>query len=242
MPTRLLPISIRFRRVFLAWPLVNWAAIIGAVSAGLHRGQATFYFKEHEFITFISALQLGFAAMTAWSVYIVQRGAGRGTGRRFWALCSFAFFWLMCDEWFMIHEGIDDGILGAMGYTPAGRHFLYDWLVIAGYGVGALLVSIRYYREVLCTRRRAGLFVAAAAFFLAQTVVDAWSGGAWLMVMEEGFKLISICLFFLFFLAAFYDSVESVTGDPAENPARIDRPVSFRKEAARRTADRLPVK
>jgi len=197
---------------FLAVPMaLNCLAILGAILAGLRQDPVSFYFREREIITFLSALQLGMASLVSFLVFNMHHRRDDHRNQWFWLLCSLGFLWLMADEWFMIHEGIDDGLLAAFGLHPAGKHFLLDWLVIAAYGVGALYLCLRYHHEIRRTSRRFALICSAAAFYLGTTFSDALGGGAWHMIVEESLKLISVNLFLLFFLTAFFESLRELT-------------------------------
>ena len=189
---------------------LNCLAVLGAIIAGLHKEPVSFYFREREIITFLSALQMGMASLVSFLIFNLHYRRGNDNSKWFWLLCSFGFLWLMADEWFMIHEGIDDGLLAAFGLHPTGKHFLWDWLVIAAYGVGALYLCLRFHHEIRRTSRRFALICSAAVFYLATTFIDALGGGAVHMIIEESLKLISVNLFFLFFLTAFYESLREL--------------------------------
>ena len=206
-------------RIVLLILAINVAAIVGSIVGGYQRGQVTYHFKEREAVTFLSALQMGMTAVAAFLLYSLRRRHGDARTSRFWLISGIGFLWLTADEWFLIHEGIDDGILGALGYVPEGRHFLFDWMVIAAYGVAALFVSIRYRTETLATANRAALIVVAAVFFVLQTGADAFEAGSFLTVFEEATKLMSVGFFFSFFVLSFLE--ESSAQEPVvrEQPA-----------------------
>jgi len=210
---------------------VNLFVLIASIVAGDIRGNVSFYFKEREAVTLFSAIQLAASSLIALQIFIIRKKYDRKDGYWFWFLCSFGFLWLMCDELFMIHEGIDDGILGALGYVPSGKHFLYDWIVIALYGAAALVLSVKYQREIVKSRTRILFFVSAGLFYVAQTGIDAFAIGATQMVVEESLKLVSVCLFFLFFITVFFEVIGELLILKGNTEARTKAKTETRNQA-----------
>lgn len=205
-------VTLRKEFIWITWVslIVNIFILSASIVAGSIQGNIAFYFKEREAVTLFSAIQLVASSLIALLIFIVQKYFDGKDGNWFWLFCSFGFLWLMCDEWFMIHEGIDDGLLGALGFVPLGKHFLYDWIIIALYGVAALMLCVKYRREIVKSRTRIIFFVSAGLFYVAQTGMDAFATGAAQMVIEESLKLVSICFFFLFYLTVFFEVIGEV--------------------------------
>jgi hypothetical protein len=113
--------KLSMKRLALVFFLVNLVAIGASIISGYRRGNVAFRFEEKQAITFFSSNQLAATSLLAWIIYLLKRklitrdGAYNRTAL-FWAISAFGFFYLMLDENFQIHEGMDTSLFRLFGH------------------------------------------------------------------------------------------------------------------------------
>src|SRR5262245_23127940 len=92
--------------------VVNVVAIVASIVSGYRKGDVSMRFQEKQSITFLSANQLAMTAVFAAAVYLVRRHVSGSQSRSvlFWLLSSIGFLFLMLDEGFQFHEGMDSRV------------------------------------------------------------------------------------------------------------------------------------
>ncbi|MEX2572073.1 MAG: hypothetical protein WD737_12300 [Gemmatimonadota bacterium] len=191
---------------------VNIFAIIAAIISGYNMDSLTHRFEERQAITSISAIQLGATALVSWIVYLLRRtfalNGGKGGGNIFWLISAAGFLYLMLDETFQFHEGMDTTVARLIG---VGTDPMLDGVPTALYGLAAAALCIRYRREVT---RYPGmlLFYLLGGFFLAITsVLNAGLASSVQIVIEESAKLLGVVSFFAAHLTALAGTVREIT-------------------------------
>ena len=155
------------------------------------------FFGERKAGTYLSFLNLvATGAMAA----VIARRLGPVPFARFWQLAAIGFVWLGCDDLFTLHEQIDRGVHAVLGWDPEDPitdHL--DDLIVAGYGVLALLLAHRYRVELARLTWMHLVLGGAFGLFTGMVVADFLH---WSKTLEDGLKVLSGTLIFVGFLAA----------------------------------------
>ena len=189
---------------------LNVTAIVSAVASGYHKGDLSLRFQEKQSITFFSSNQLAMTALLAASIYLLRRhGLGRPViSVLFWLLSSLAFFFLMLDESFQFHEGLDSRLFEAFGAEEKNPRL--DGLSTALYGVGAFAVCWTFRADIVRFRATLVFFSVGAAFLAVTSALNFGDAPPWRVVAEEACKLLGVCSFLLGHLAAFLGTLSEV--------------------------------
>ena len=182
---------------------VNLVAIVSGIASGYRKGDIALRFQEKQSITFFSSNQLAMTALLAAVIYLLRRHVlGRKAGSAsFWLLSSLAFFFLMLDESFQFHEGIDSRLFEVFGGGTKNPRI--DGLSTALYGLGALAVCWTFRRDILRFRPTFVFFGVGAVFLAATSALNFGDAPPWRVVAEEATKLLGVCSFLLGHLTAF---------------------------------------
>jgi hypothetical protein len=194
---------------------VNLVAIAAGISSGYREGNLALRFEEKQSITFFSSNQLAMTALLGVVVYLLRRRALGAEPRsaRFWLLSAAAFFYLMLDESFQFHEGMDSFVLELV--VPDAKNPRVDGISTGLYGLGAL-VACWLFRDEITRFRQALPFLCAGGVFLAVTsAVNFGNAAPWRVVLEESSKLLGVASFFLAYVIAFLGSLAEVEGSAA---------------------------
>jgi hypothetical protein len=203
--------------------VVNVAAIVSGIASGHRKGDLAIRFQEKQSITFLSSNQLAMTACVAAAIYLMRRHVlGRRAG--FWLLSAFGFLFLMLDESFQFHEGIDSRLFELVG--AGGKNPRIDGLSTALYGLGAFAVCWIFRADILRFRPTFGFFCTGAVFLAATSALNFGDAPAWQVVLEESCKLLGVCSFFLGFLSA-------LLGTIAETQPRVTAVTGARPPSAR---------
>jgi hypothetical protein len=189
---------------------VNVIAIVAGIASGYRKGDLAMRFQEKQSITFFSSNQLAMTALLGAMIYLLRRRAlGRQAGSAlFWLLSSLAFFFLMLDESFQFHEGIDSRLFELFG--TGGKNPRIDGLSTALYGLGAVAVCWLFRADILRFRQTFVFFSIGAAFLAATSALNFGDAPPWRVVAEEACKLLGVCSFLLGHLTAFLGTVSEV--------------------------------
>jgi len=158
-----------------------------------------FLFQERQAVTFISALQLALTACLAVFIFILgrllyEKSKDRLRDVSVWAISAGIFIFCMIDEYFMLHEGIDGDIATAFFGITENPHL--DGLTLSLYLVGALVVFLKFKKEILRHKEAFQIFCMGALFFLCSILLDLKSEAAFKIVLEESMKLFAVsCMF-----------------------------------------------
>lgn len=210
---------------------VNGIAIVAAIASGYRKGDIAMRFQERQTMTYFSSNQLAMTALLAAAIYLVRRHVlGRDVrSTAFWLLCSLGFFYLMLDESFQFHEGMDSRVIELV--APGAKNPRVDGLSTAVYGIGALAVCW-FFREDVLRYRQTFLYFCVGGVFLALTsALNIGDAPPWRVVAEEACKVLGVCSFFLGFFAAFLGTLSEARGrvetsvpSPAAHPAATVEP------------------
>jgi hypothetical protein len=133
------------------------------------------------------------AAISLFSAALLGGGRRGGEAGRFLLGAGVLTSWLALDDLFLFHEWLFPAVLG----VP-------QTLVLATYVVVAALFLARFAALILRTERR--LLAAALAFFAASLLIDqlpqAWFAWKYLVLIEDGCKLLGIVSWFGYFASA----------------------------------------
>jgi hypothetical protein len=134
---------------FLFVVLFNLLLLSNSIYSGLQKADIGYYFKEAKCVTFFSALFLGLTSFVSGLLaYLHCRRERLNPVLNFWSLSSIGFFYLMLDEYFMIHEGMDRAILTALGLPE--RIYNFDGIILGLFGMAGLIILWKCW-EQLCT-------------------------------------------------------------------------------------------
>jgi hypothetical protein len=219
-------LAMSINRIAIALVLANLIAIAASALDGHHRGNVAYRFEERQAITLLSATQLAATSLLAALVYVLRtrllraRSGLRGTAA-FWVISAAGFLYLMLDEGFQIHEGMDTGIFRLFGskHDP-----MIDGAATALYGVAAAAVIYFYRPEIMRYRETIVFFGLGGAFLALTSVLNLGEQSQAQIAVEESAKLLGVAFFLLGHLAAFFGAVRDVETQLAA-PIRSDGPI-----------------
>jgi len=153
-------------------------------------------------VTFLSALILGATSVVAGIISsLLHKIRSSYAIWNFWLISSLGFFYLCLDEFFMIHEGMDRAILESLGYDRLAWNF--DGWILGFLGVVGMIIFLKALKELRVFKDFFCLFILAAVFFVGMVFSDQFlSDGYPGILVEDGFKLAGVTLFFGAYLAA----------------------------------------
>jgi hypothetical protein len=210
----------------VAFYAVNLTAIAAAIASGIRKGDLAHRFQEKQSITFFSSNQLAMTALLAAVIYLMRRHLlDRPFGSAaFWLLSSLGFFFLMLDESFQFHEGIDSRLFELVG--AGAKNPRVDGLSTALYGFGALLVCWTFRAEIVRVRAAFAFFCAGGVFLAATSALNFGDAPPWRVVAEEATKLLGVCSFLLGHVAAFLGTLSEAPVRPARSRTVLPAPTS----------------
>src|SRR5262245_15324298 len=127
--------------------IFNALLLTGSICLGLHKGDMDRYFQEGETVTFFSALFLAMTSLTAFFCSSLHMRLDKASWFNFWSISCAGFFYLMLDENFMIHEGMDRAILRSLGRPENAYNF--DGWILGGMGCVGLILIWRNRKELM---------------------------------------------------------------------------------------------
>jgi hypothetical protein len=193
------------RRVAGIFYTLNLIAIVVAAADGFAKGEPALRFQERQAITYLSSNQLAATALLGWIVFLLRDRLRRGDAARdhahwFWALSAVGFFYLMLDESFQFHEGMDSGVARLFGVREDPK---LDGASTLAYGVAAAGLCYWFRSEVFRYRQAVRLFVAGGVFLVVTSILNAGEATQPKIVLEESAKLLGVVSFLLGHLGAF---------------------------------------
>jgi|SRR6185503_14581 len=189
--------------------IFNVMLITGSIVQGLHHRDITRYFKEGETVTFFSTL---FLALTAWTAFFcssIQTRLDKSSRFNFWSLSCAAFFYLMLDENFMIHEGMDRAILRSLG-RPEDLYNFDGW-ILGAMGVVGIVLVFKNRKEFL--RYPDFFFLLKVAFFCfaGMVIADEMEGLETICrLLDDCFKIVGVTFFLAAYINAFLSMLDRV--------------------------------
>ena len=199
------------RRFLIRAAVALYAFTAGVLAAGIlgsPRHQPTRWFSEKQTISSYSAALLYTCCLLSAFNYLTTKDCRPRSGlpcriKRFWALAVAGFFLLMLDEYFVLHEGLDNLFTyRLLGLTPSPFLDKLDVLVLVAYGVVAL-GFLTYYRQELRAVRGFFGFIAAGGIFAAVSLgLDLLDDTVAKVYVEEGTKIFANASFVLACLTA----------------------------------------
>jgi hypothetical protein len=193
------------RRVALIFYTINLIAIVVAAADGVARREPALRFQERQTITYLSSNQLAATALLAWSVFLLRdrlrrRDAARDQAHWFWAVSAVGFFYLMLDETFQFHEGMDRSVARVFGKMEDPK---LDGVSTLAYGVAAATLCYWFRSEIFRYRQTVWFFAAGGVFLVVTSFLDTGEATQPKIVLEESAKLLGVVSFLLGHLAAF---------------------------------------
>jgi len=227
------------RSVVTRWPVsptwiavvfytVNVVAIVSGIASGYRKGDIAMRFQEKQSITFFSSNQLAMTALLGAAIYLLRRhGLGRSVRASiFWLVTGAAFFFLMLDESFQFHEGIDSRLFEAVG-AGGKKNPRIDGLSTALYGLAAFAVCWTFRADILRFQPTFHFFCAGAVFLAVTSALNFGDAPPWRVVTEEASKLLGVCSFLVGHIAAFLGTLSEVrdrVGPGIAAPAQGEAP------------------
>jgi len=206
---------------------ISWVAIgvylfsIGMILGGIlmaPRDHPTFWFGEHQTLTSYSAALLYTGSLVCLLNCLAIRhlrflGMGSVREYRFWALGSFGFFYLMADEYFVMHEGIGRFLTyRVLNLHHSGSIDRLDALVIGTYGAIALILLVRHWKDLANIPGFFGYLTVGAVMSIVSLVFDMGEDGIANLYIEDGAKILANASFLLACTAAAYHSYRQLVG------------------------------
>jgi hypothetical protein len=191
--------------------LVNLIAITSSIISGYQRGKIAYRFEEKQAMTFFSSNQLAATSLLAWLTYLIRRRLLRkdpaANRISFWVISATGFFYLMLDESFQIHEGIDKNVSDAFG--GHGDPML-DGVVTASYGIVAAAVCWYYRSEILRYPCALRYFILGGIFLALTSALDIGEETQLQIVAEESCKILGVVSFLVGHFAALLGSLDEI--------------------------------
>jgi hypothetical protein len=193
--------------VALALYLFSIGMILGGILMA-PRDHPTFWFEEHTTLTSYSAALLYTGSLVCFlnCMAIRQlRSLGMSSAReyKFWALGSFCFFYLMADEYFVMHEGIGRFITYRLLHLHhSGQNDRLDAFVIGTYGAIGLTLLVRHWKDLANVRLFFGFLTMGAVLAMVSFVFDLGEDGVANLYFEDGAKILANASFLLACIAA----------------------------------------
>jgi len=213
--------KISMTKLALAFFLVNLVAISASAISGYRRGNVAYRFEEKQAITFFSSNQLGATSLLAWIIYLLRRRLIRNDQAHnrtslFWVISSLGFLYLMLDESFQFHEGMDTSLFRLFGRY---ENPLLDGVVTGLYGIAAAAICYYYRAEILRYRSTLVFFCLGGVFLVATSVLNVGAEGPVQIVIEESSKLLGVVSFLLGHFAAFLGTLGDIQNNlPRHHP------------------------
>jgi hypothetical protein len=185
----------------------NIILITSSIISGNQKGNIMLRFEERQTVTLFSALFLGFTALTSLYIFLLKKSAAsKSEGYMFWLLSAIGFFYLCMDEYFMAHEGIDEGIGHLFGLDI--KHLNLDNLIILLYGLIALAITYYFRRAIMKHKVMLPCFVLGAIGLLGTILFHSFERVDIIYeVFEESSKIVAVSFFFLGYFLAFLSSL-----------------------------------
>jgi len=212
-----IPVSeVRGRSNTISWvALAVYLFSIGMILGGIlmaPRDHPTFWFEEHNTLTSYSAALLYTSSLICFLNCLAIRhlkilGMSSEREYKFWALGSFGFFYLMADEYFVMHEGIGRfftyRLLNLHHSGPIDR---LDAFVVGTYGVIGLTLLVRHWRDLANIPWFFGFLTVGAVMSIVSLVFDLGEDGVANLYIEDGAKILANASFLLACTAAAHRS------------------------------------
>jgi hypothetical protein len=193
--------------VALAVYLFSIGMILGGILLA-PRDHPTFWFEEHQTLTSYSAALLYTTSLVCFLNCLAirkMRSLGMSSRReyKFWALGSFGFFYLMADEYFVMHEGIGRFFTyRLLNLHHSGQIDRLDAFVVGAYGVIGLTFLVRHWRDLANIRGFFGFLTMGALMAIVSLVFDLGEDGVANLYIEDGSKILANASFLLACTAA----------------------------------------
>lgn len=159
-------------------------------------------FEERQTVTFLSALTLGLTSFAGLFMYLLKKKTKEIQERyAFWLISAFGFFYLCMDEYFMAHEGIDDGIVSLFGATLGDLNL--DGLVLSFFGLIGLYVCFYFRKVILKYKVMIPFLISGGGFLIGTAVFNHFEKThVYFQVVEESLKIAGVFVFFAAYLLA----------------------------------------
>ena len=200
----------RSRTMWLA-ALAVYVFSIGMILGGIlmaPRDHPTFWFQEHQTLTSYSAALLYTGSLLCFfnCLAIRQlRSLGMSSVReyKFWALGSFGFFYLMADEYFVMHEGIGRFFSYRLFHLHhSGQTDRLDAFVVGAYGAIGLTLLVLHWKDLANIRWFFGFLTIGAIMAIVSLIFDLREDGVTNLYIEDGTKILANASFLLACFAA----------------------------------------
>jgi hypothetical protein len=170
--------------------------VFGCIQSGINKNDMMLRFRERQTVTMLSGSLLALTALTSLFIYFLRRKAGEiKVTALFWLFSSLGFWYLCMDEYFMIHEGIDDWVGSLFGKDIKALNL--DNLVIAFYGLLAVGVCYFYRKTILSSKVMFPCLILGGVGLAGTVVFHSFEKvNIVYEVAEESFKLFGVVYFF----------------------------------------------
>jgi hypothetical protein len=182
------------------------------IKDGINHGDPALRFQEKETVTFLSAFILGLTSFFSLVIYnLKNRLTFKSRHRKFWLFSSLGFFYLMLDEYFMFHEGMDRIVYF---FVNSQRALQLDGVVVGFFGLIALLVCLRFRSELLVHRSMIPFLITGGIFLLLGAVFDQLhhlDNARWIQAFEESLEFLSVSFFLAAYVKAYFSLLDKIS-------------------------------
>lgn len=212
-----------------------------AVLLGITKENPSLYFKEGQFVTWLSSIQLLITAIVAWNIFKIRRKQSRVIGWKepyiLWGIIAAGFLYLALDEAVRIHEGLDKLTHLIFNIEETAVSDRLDDVILGAYGLIGIGVLYWYKDEFKKFRAAFPLFVTGFILMFIMVELDiisdrndivhifikdvALSGtvNSWLGIAEEIVESLSQA----FFIVAFYKCLLISRGSGEDRMRKVVR-------------------
>lgn len=147
-----------------------------AIVMGVRIGKPLRYFGEHQFITWISAIQLLVIAWFSYKIFHVQvkHNSLKNVWRSpaiLWLMICPGFVFLAFDDYCSIHENVDRRIHHVLGIHETGLTDRIDDVLVGLYGIIGVVTLYHYRSEIARYRQMLPYLVVGFFLFFAMVVL-----------------------------------------------------------------------
>lgn len=167
-------------------------------------------FEERQAVTAFSFLLLCLTSLTSLTKFMIHQHLKKNAVQNFfWLICAIGFFVLGMDEYFMMHEGIDNAISRMFNHHENLERT--DNIVLAVYGLVAGGICAFYFKHIKQSSPLL-LYLILGAFGLAGTIVLHAFEEIHInyKVAEECAKMIGVSFFFTGFFLTLRNTIKSL--------------------------------
>jgi len=189
--------------------IFNALLLSNCIRGGIGKYDILYYFNEGEAVTFFSAVFLGITSYLAWLISYDKRLRDKTLSWfNFWSLSSFGFFYLMLDEFFMFHEGMDRAILTGLGFDK--RSINFDGAILGLFGVFGLMLIYKNRKAILAHKDFVHCLYFAFFCLAGMVIADLFEDQRIVFeVIDDSLKMVGVTYFLMAYTSILMDQLKA---------------------------------